>query len=96
MMTYDKISKKPSLFQNFTGLSLQAFEQLLPAFKAAYEGDLREREAPRQRQVGGGRSASIATIEDKLVFVLFYFRFYPVQVLQGFLFGMSQQLDPSP
>jgi hypothetical protein len=49
-----------------------------------------QREAPRQRQVGGGRSASIATIEDKLVFVLFYFRFYPVQVLQGFLFGMSQ------
>jgi len=29
-------------------------------------------------------------VEDKLVFILVYFRYYPVQVLQGFLFGMSQ------
>ena len=28
--------------------------------------------------------------EDKLVFILFYFRMYPVQVLQGYLFGMGQ------
>lgn len=94
MISYAKVSKKTGLFRNLTGLSLEAFDQLLPAFRDAYADDLRERDAqretPRQRQPGGGRSASIATIEDKLIFILFYFRFYPVQVLHGFLFGMSQ------
>jgi hypothetical protein len=77
-MTYDKLSKKPSLLQNFTSLSLQAFRD-------AHEGDLREREAqreaPRQRQAGGGRSANIATIEDKLVFILFYFPYKYCKVI---------------
>jgi hypothetical protein len=29
-------------------------------------------------------------MEDKLIFILFYFRHYPVQELQGWLFGMGQ------
>jgi len=93
-MTYQKLAKKPRLFQNFTGISLEAFAQLLPSFADAYEADLDERdearETTRQRQRGGGRTAAIPTIEDKLVFILFYFRYYPTQILQGFLFGMSQ------
>ena len=28
--------------------------------------------------------------EDKLVFILFYFKFYPVQVVQGYFFGLGQ------
>ena len=48
------------------------------------------KDSARQRQRGGGRISQIPTIEDKLVFILVYFRFYPVQVLQGFLFGLSQ------
>jgi hypothetical protein len=94
VITYQKLAKKPRLFQNFTGLSLDAFEQLLPSFADAYEADLDERdkakETVRQRQRGGGRTSGIPTIEDKLVFILFYFRYYPTQILHGFLFGMSQ------
>jgi hypothetical protein len=94
MITYAKLAKKPKLFRSFTGLSVQAFEQLLPAFEAAYESDLvrrdEQRTTPRQRQRGGGRSSAVPEIADKLVFILVYFRFYPVQVLQGFLFDLSQ------
>jgi len=94
MITYADLVKKPSLFQNFTGLRIEAFHKLLPAFQDAYEEDLAYREAqkdtPRQRQRGGGRPAFIPEMEDKLVFILVYFRFYPVQILQGFLFGLSQ------
>jgi hypothetical protein len=32
----------------------------------------------------------LPTIEDKLVFILFYFRLYPIQTVQGFLFDLSQ------
>lgn len=94
MITYAKLAKKPKLFRSFTGLSVQAFKQLLPAFEKAYEADLTRREeqrtAPRQRQRGGGRTSAIPEMADKLVFILVHFRFYPVQVLQGFLFDLSQ------
>lgn len=94
MISYQKLARKPRLFQNFTGLRLEAFAHLLKAFVDAYESDLDKRdkakETARQRERGGGRISAIPTLEDKLVFILFYFRHYPTQLLQGFLFNMSQ------
>lgn len=94
MITYEKLSKHPRLFQNFTGLRLEAFAQILPSFADCYEADLDERdearETTRQRERGGGRIAAIPSMADKLVFILFYFRHYPMQTVQGFLFNMSQ------
>ncbi len=94
MITYAELVKKSSLFQNLTGLRVEAFTALLSAFADAYAQDLEHREkhkaTPRQRQRGGGRTGTIPQLEDKLVFILVYFRFYPVQVLQGYLFGLSQ------
>ena len=94
MITYAKLAKSPKLFQSFTGLSIKAFEKLLPAFEKAYEADLAYRDSQkreaRQRERGGGRRSTMPEMADKLVFILVYFRFYPVQVLQGFLFGLSQ------
>ena len=94
MISYVELKQVPQVFKSFTGLTLSAFAELLPAFEAAYEQELahrdRERVHPRQRQRGGGRSGALPGIEDKLVFILVYFRFYPVQILQGYLFGLSQ------
>jgi hypothetical protein len=30
------------------------------------------------------------SLEDKLVFILFYFKYYPTQEVLGFLFGIGQ------
>ena len=94
MISSAELKQVPQVFKSFTGLTLSAFAELLPAFEAAYEQELahrdRERVQPRQRQRGGGRSGALPRIEDKLVFILVYFRFYPVQILQGYLFGLSQ------
>lgn len=94
MIKYAELAKNAKLFQSFTGLRIEAFQELLPAFEEAYDDDLayrdNQKEKPRQRQRGGGRSSQIPESADKLVFILVYFRFYPVQVLQGFLFGLSQ------
>lgn len=94
MITYERLAKKPRLFQNFTGLRLEAFAHMLPSFGDCYEADLDERdearETARRRGRGGGRISAIPSMADKLVFILFYFRHYPMQSLQGFLFNMSQ------
>ena len=44
MIKYEKLSKHPRLFQNFTGLRLEAFAQILPSFADCYEADLDERD----------------------------------------------------
>ena len=94
MLNYAKVADKPNMLRALTGLTKEAFEKLAQAFAQAYEEHLdeldRQREKPRQRRRGGGRKSAIPTIEDKLLFILVYFRLYPIQIVQGFLFGLSQ------
>lgn len=94
MLNYSKIANKPRIFQSLTGLTLTAFCRLLKAFGQAEEQAWQKQEAqrgsPRQRHRGGGRKPRLITLEDKLVFILFYFRIYPTQEVLGFLFGMGQ------
>jgi hypothetical protein len=94
MLNYAKIKDKLKIFRSFTGLTLPAFGQLLSDFSRAAEQSGQQQEAqrrqPRQRQRGGGRKPTLGTLEDKLVFILFYFKFYPTQEVLGFLFGLGQ------
>lgn len=94
MLTYMELARKPAVFKCFVGLDIAAFDELLPAFVAAYEAHLDEidaqREQPRQRARGAGRKSMLATPADKLVCILFYFRHYPVQTVHGFFFGIGQ------
>lgn len=94
MIRYQQLKAKPAVFKSFTGVTLGAFVELLPAFRQTYRDDLdrrdQQRAVSRQRQRGGGSKGALPTLEDKLVFILCYFRLYPVQVLQGYLFGMGQ------
>lgn len=97
MITYNMIKNKPYIFKSFTGMTVTEFQTLLPSFERAYETHLakmdEERKKPRQRQRGGGCKGVLRTSADKLLFILFYFKFYPVQVVQGFIFG--SQSTPS-
>jgi hypothetical protein len=94
MITYETLKTKPGLLKSFTGLSHRGFKRLKVAFTTAYAEDLVKREdtrgAPRRRGAGGGRRGALGSLENKLVFILFYFKYYPVQVVQGYFFGMGQ------
>ena len=91
-VTYAELRSKPRTLCSLTGLRVSEFEALLPSFGDAWDDFIREtfeREG-RQRAVGAGRKAHLKGLEDKLLFILMYFRLYPTQEVQGFLFGMSQ------
>jgi hypothetical protein len=94
MISYEALKHKPGLLKNFTGISHRGFKKLKIAFARASTEDLAEREgkraSPRRRRAGGGRHGALGTLEDKLVFILFYVKYYPVQVVQGYFFGMGQ------
>jgi Helix-turn-helix of DDE superfamily endonuclease/DDE superfamily endonuclease len=93
MLTYETLKTKPKELLALTGLARREFEELLPEFaQALHVAEARPRSAPRHRQraPGGGRKPSLRTVEDKLLFALVYTKTYPLQVVQGQLFGMSQ------
>lgn len=91
-MRYTQLKHKPRTLRSLTGFNLNEFEALLPSFSAAWDSFVEDtfETAKRKRAYGAGRPAHLDTIEDKLLFILFYYRQYPTQEVQGFLFGMSQ------
>src|SRR5438128_12675373 len=93
-MTYSTLKAKPRKFLALAGLIPQEFELLLAPFSQAYERlDLPDRTLagrPRQRFWGAGRHGSLYAPEQKLLFILVYLKAYPLQVLLGEIFNLSQ------
>ena len=92
MISHAKIFRHRRMFKTLTGLSTEGFKQMLPSFEEAWEANLDRRDAGRLRlrDRGGGRKGGFRGSADRLVFILVYFRLYPIQAVQGLLFGMSQ------
>jgi hypothetical protein len=92
MLSYAIVQNKPRVLQSLTGLTVAEFEQLLVRFEQAWQGYVKQHylSPVRRRRYGGGRSPKLKQTGDKLLFVLVYFRLYPTQEVQGFLFGMGQ------
>jgi hypothetical protein len=93
MLTYETLKTKPKELLALTGLARREFDELLPVFAQALSAaEAPAHPAPRQRQraPGGGRKPNLRAAEDKLLFALVYTKTYPLQVVQGQLFGMSQ------
>lgn len=94
MLDYTRLKRNPRKFLALTGLTVKEFKALLPAFSEAYrnkyEGNKTLAKRKRKRQVGGGRNGQLKTAEQKLLFILVHQKTYPLQVVLGELFGLSQ------
>lgn len=94
MLTYQTLKEHPRSFKALTNLEPEEFEGCLPAFAQALATRLdsleQQRPQPRRRKRGGGRKGRLLTIADKFLFILIYFNLYPLQEIQGQLFGLSQ------
>jgi hypothetical protein len=91
-MNYQELKNKPKTLQSLTGLTPKEFEDLLKPFGEAWDDYVDEtfKQITRQRAYGAGRKAELEELADKQLFILVYFRLYPTQVVQGYLFGMGQ------
>ena len=92
MLSYDQIKDNPKVLLAFTGLTQSEFDELLDAFRQVHRQMEQEhcQQQQRQRRSGGGRKAAMSTMADRLLFILFYLKTYPIQEVQAFLFGISQ------
>jgi Helix-turn-helix of DDE superfamily endonuclease len=88
------VQDRPTVFLDFTSLTLDEFPQLIPSFEAALQAHMamwRLDGPPRiARQFAVSKNCPLPTPEDRLFFLLTYLKTYALQVVQGRLFGMGQ------
>jgi hypothetical protein len=81
-------------FLDFTSVTLDEFQQLVPSFEAAFQARMatwRMDGKPRTvRRFTVYKNCPLPTPEDRLFFILTYLKTYALQVVQGRLFGMVQ------
>ena len=86
IITYESVKDKADVFRATTSLDRTEFDKLKVPFERAYH-----KKYPGKAKGFGRPEVHLPSIEDKLLFILFYFKCYPIQELLGFLFGMSQE-----
>jgi hypothetical protein len=88
------LQSRPTEFLDFTSVTLDEFQQLVPPFEAAFHAHMaawRLDGKPRTaRQFSVYNNCPLPTPEDRLLFILAYVKTYSLQVVQGRLFGMGQ------
>jgi Helix-turn-helix of DDE superfamily endonuclease len=88
------LQSRPTEFLDFTSLTLDEFQLLIPPFEAAFQAHMaawRLDGKPRiTRQFTVYKNCPLPTPEDRLFFILTYLKTYALQVVQGRLFGMGQ------
>ncbi len=93
-LRFADIQTRPTEVLDLTSLTAEEFRELVPPFEAAFQAhmaawrlDGRPRTARRYTTY---TNCPLPTPADRLLFILVYLKTYPLQVVQGWLFGMGQ------
>ena len=93
-LRFTELQSRPMEFLDFTSLTLDEFQQLVPPFEAAFHAHMaawRMDGKPRTaRRFTVYQTCPLPTPEDRLLFILTYLKTYALQVVHGRLFGMVQ------
>jgi hypothetical protein len=93
-LRFTDLQTRPTEVVELTSLTLNEFRQLVPPFEVAFQTHMAEWRLdglPRTaRRYTTYQNCPLPTPEDRLLFILVYLKTYPLQVVQGRLFGMGQ------
>ena len=93
-LRFTDIQTRPTEVLDLTSLTLDEFQRLVAPFEVAFEAHMAEWRLdgrPRTaRRYTTYTNCPLPTPEDRLLFILVYLKTYPLQVVQGRLFGMGQ------
>src|SRR5918912_4625546 len=91
---FTELQSRPLAFLDFTSVTLDEFQQLVPPFEVAFHARMaawRMDGKPRTvRRFTVYKTCPLPTPEDRLLFILVYLKTYALQVVHGRLFGMVQ------
>ena len=86
-------TQEEKVFLSLTGSTFAEFDELLLFFQSAWEEARNasyQQDPSRQRKPGGGNKPTLKTHEERLFFILYYLKTYPLQEVMAFHFEMSQ------
>src|SRR2546427_3592395 len=93
-LRFADVQSRPTEFLDFTSVTLDEFQRLVPPFEAAFQAHMaawRLDGQPRTaRQFSVYKNCPLPTPEDRLFFILVYLKTYALQVVQGRLFAIGQ------
>jgi hypothetical protein len=93
-LRFADLQTRPTEVLDLTSLTVDEFQCLVPPFEAAFQAHMaywRLDGKPRTaRRYATYTNCPLPTPEDRLLFLLVYLKTYPLQVVQGRLFGMGQ------
>jgi len=93
-LRFTDLQSRPMEFLDFTSLTLDEFQQLVPPFETAFHARMaawRMDGKPRTaRRFTVYHNCPLPTPEDRLLFILVYLKTYALQVVHGRLCGMVQ------
>ena len=88
------LQSRPMEFLDFTSLTLDEFQQLVPPFETAFHARMAawrmDGKSRTARRFTVYKNCPLPTPEDRLFFILVYLKTYALQVVHGRLFGMVQ------
>jgi len=86
----EHIGQHPAAFRAMTGLSVEAFDGMLPGLLRAFAADRRRRlDRPDRRRARGGGDHLDLGVADQFLLAVVWLRQYPTQGCLGYLFGVS-------
>jgi Helix-turn-helix of DDE superfamily endonuclease len=93
-LRFTDVQSRPLEFLDFTSLTVDEFQQLVPPFETAFHARMaawRMDGKPRTaRRFTVYKNSPLLTPEDRLLFILVSLKTYALQVVHGRLFGMVQ------
>jgi hypothetical protein len=93
-LRFADLQTRPTEVLDLTSLTLEEFQQLVPLFEAAFQAHMAEWRLDGQPRTARSyttyKNCPLPTPEDRLLFILVYLKTYPLQIVQGRLFGMGQ------
>ena len=93
-LRFTDLQTRPTEVLDLTSITLDEFRQLVPSFEAAFQAHMAQWRLDGQprtaRRYTTYQNCPLPTPEDRLLFILVYLKTYPLQVVQGRLFGMGQ------
>lgn len=89
MLTVARLRKSPAHLYNFTGLTLEQFDQLLAEVTPVYAAlEWQRKDRPGRRRAPGAGHPFVLALPERLLLTLMYLRLYVSEPLLGYLFDV--------
>ncbi len=93
MISLDQAKRSDRLMRATTSLTVREFDELAGRFAVEWDAMRAAKTAAgkaRVRRPGAGPKGCLASAQQKLFFILLYYKAYPTQDVMGLLFGITQ------